>query len=298
MPGNKIISTVHRNGAISIFLAVPFVSLTGLFAKWISLSPEMIVQWRTIFAFITLSLVLIISRKKNYFFKNYREFVWLLLSGVVLGLHWVAFFRSIQVSTVAIGLLSYVSYPIFTTLIEPLFFGDSKIRQNAFPTMLVLSGLVLIATSSAGSDEMVSGSVLEGVLWGLLAGLGFAILTLFNRLHVREQSPLLITCWQNGFAALILIPWSLYESWEINTVDWFLLFLLGVVCTVGGHSFLINGLRYIPAQLASLLIAGLEPVVAIFFALLFLGEVPSFRTVVGGVFILIATLIITKKAVV
>ena len=153
-------------------------------------------------------------------------------------------------------------------------------------------------TSQGAAAEPIDDAEAGSFRAGLVAGLGFAILTLLNRLHVREQSPLLLTCWQNGFAALILIPWSLYESWEINTVDWFLLFLLGVVCTVGGHSFLINGLRYIPAQLASLLIAGLEPVVAIFFALLFLGEVPSFRTVVGGVFILIATLIITKKAVV
>ena len=46
----------------------------------------------------------------------------LLLSGAILGAHWIAFFKSIQVSTVAIGLLSYVSYPLFTSVIEPIFF--------------------------------------------------------------------------------------------------------------------------------------------------------------------------------
>ena len=296
MSNYKIVPTSHRNGVMSILLAVPFVSLTALFGKWVSLSPFLIVQWRTIFAFMALSFVLIISKKK-IFFENYREFLWLLLSGFVLGAHWIAFFRSIQVSTVAIGLLSYVSYPLFTTLLEPLFFGDSNIRKNLFPTTLVATGLVLISTSGSGSDEIISGFVLEGVFWGLVAGLGFAILTLLNRLHVREQSPLLLTCWQNGFAALILIPWTLYDSWIISSNDWKLLFLLGAVCTAGGHSLLINGLRYIHAQLASLLIAGLEPVVAILFALLFLGEVPSFRTIIGGLLILIATIIITKKAI-
>ena len=134
-------------------------------------------------------------------------------------------------------------------------------------------------------------------MWGLAAGLGFAILTLLNRVHVRNQSPLLLTCWQNGFAAIILLPWTFYDSWIVTSNDWILLFILGAVCTVGGHSFLINGLRHINAQLASLLIAGLEPVVAIFFAFLFLGEVPHFRTILGGMFILVATLIITKKTV-
>ncbi len=292
----NIISTAHRNGFISIFLAVPFVSLTGLFGKWISISPLMIVQWRTIFAFIALSIALIVSRKK-FLFNNYREFLWLFISGVLLGAHWVAFFKSIQVSTVAIGLLSYVSYPLFTTMLEPMFFSDSKIGKNFPSTVLVVIGLLLIATSNRTNGEIISGFVLEGVLWGLVAGLGFAILTLINRLHVRNQSPLLLTCWQNGFAALILVPWSIYESWIITKNDWFLLFLLGVVCTVGGHSLLINGLRHIQAQLASLLIAGLEPILAIFFAFSFLGEIPSFRTLIGGAFIIIATLIIIKKSI-
>jgi len=296
MSNKKFIPNEHRYGVISVFLAVPFVSLTGLFGKWISLSPLMIVQWRTIFAFMALSVALIVFRKK-FIFTNYREFIWLFIGGAILGAHWVSFFRSIQVSTVAIGLLSYVSYPLFTTLMEPLFFGDAKIRKNLLPTMLVLIGLVLIASSTGESDELTSGFVLEGVLWGLVAGFGFAILTLLNRIHVRDQSPLFITCWQNGFAALVLIPWSFYESWIIKRNDWILLFLLGVVCTVGGHSFLINGLRYIRAQLVSLLIAGLEPVVAIFFALLFLGEIPSFKTIIGGMFILLATFIISKKTV-
>jgi len=296
MSKNKIVSTAHRNGVISIFLAVPFVSLTSLFGKWISLSPIMIVQWRTIFAFMALSFALIVTRKK-FFFKNFREFFLLLLSGAILGAHWVAFFKSIQVSTVAIGLLSYVSYPIFTSVMEPIFFGESKKRKNVYPTVLVLIGLIMIATSDSGDDEIISGFVLEGVLWGLAAGLGFAILTLLNRAHVRERSPLVLTCWQNGFAALIIIPWSFSESWIITRNDWFLLFLLGVVCTVGGHTLLINGLRHIRAQLASLLIAGLEPVVAICFAFLFLGETPSFRTIIGGIFILAATVIITKKTV-
>lgn len=291
---NKFASTFHRNGVISIFLAVPFVSLTGLFAKWITLSPIMIVQWRTIFAFIALSLFLIITRK-NFFLKNPLDFLWFFFGGFLLGGHWIAFFKSIQVSTVAIGLLSYVSYPIFTSMMEPLFFPDSKIRKIFFPSILVLCGLVLISTSKGDFEEIISGSILEGVMWGLLAGLGFAILTLLNRLLVRDKSPLLLTCWQNGFAALIIIPWSFSDSWIITEKDWILLFILGVICTVGGHSLLINGLRYIRAQLASLLIAGLEPFVAIFFAFLFLGEIPNLRTIIGGIFILGSTVILIKK---
>ena len=113
-------SVSHRNGVISVLVALPFVSMTGLFGKFLTLSPLLIVQGRTIFAFGTLLIALFVMRK-NIFFRDYREWLWLMVSGTILGVHWIAFFEAIQVSTVAIGLLSFASYPLFTTLLEPFF---------------------------------------------------------------------------------------------------------------------------------------------------------------------------------
>lgn len=288
------VSTPDRRGILSVLVAVPFFSLTGLFGKFLSFSPLIIVQWRTIFAFLALLLTLLILRKK-IFFIDFREGLWLFISGSILGLHWFSFFKSIQVSTVAIGLLSFAIYPLFTTILEPIFFRESFRRKNIFLTLIVLIGLSLIITSKSNELGIIGGSVLKGVLWGLSAGLGFAILTLINRASVRNLSPLVITLWQNGFAALVLIPWSLFESSIISEKDWVLLFILGVVCTVGGHSLLINGLRHVRAQIASVIIAGMEPVVAILFAIVLLGEFPSLRTILGGILILGTTIFISIK---
>ena len=284
--------TSHRHGVISVLVALPFVSLTGLFGKFLTFSPLLIVQGRTVFAFGALLLALFFLRKK-IFFSDLREWLWLALSGSILGVHWIAFFQAIQVSTVAIGLLSFASYPLFTTLLEPLFFREPLRVRNVFAALIVICGLALMATSTSDdSNTIISGSVFQGILWGLMAGFGFAVLTLLNRGHVRKHSALLITCWQNGFAALVLLPWSLSESWILSGKELGLLFLLGVVCTVGGHTLLINGLRHVRAQVASLLIAGLEPVFAILFALFLLGEVPSLQTLLGGVLIISTTVFI------
>ena len=288
--------TSYRNGIISVLVALPFVSLTGLFGKFISHSPLIIVQGRTVFAFGALLLVLLILRKK-IIFNNFREWLRLVLCGIILGLHWIAFFKSIQVSTVAIGLLTFASYPLFTTFLEPIFFQEKLIKRNVSAVFVVIFGLALMATSSPeNSDGVISGSVIQGVLWGLGGGLGFALLTLMNRGHVRHHSPLLLTCWQNGFAALVLLPWSFYESWVLTTSDWTLLLILGVVCTVGGHALLINGLKNLQAQTVSMLIAGLEPVCAIVFALFILGEVPSFQTLVGGILIVSTTVFMITRS--
>ena len=284
--------TSHRHGVVSVLVALPFVSLTGLFGKFLTFSPLLIVQGRTVFAFGALLLALFFLRKK-IFFSDLREWLWLALSGSILGVHWIAFFQAIQVSTVAIGVLSFASYPLFTTLLEPLFFREPLRVRNVFAALIVICGLALMATSTSDdSNTIISGSVFQGILWGLMAGFGFAVLTLLNRGHVRKHSALLITCWQNGFAALVLLPWSLSESWTLSGKELGLLFILGVVCTVGGHTLLINGLRHVRAQVASLLIAGLEPVFAILFALFLLGEVPSLQTLLGGVLIISTTVFI------
>ena len=288
-------SASHRIGIISILVALPFVSLTGLFGKFLTISPLLIVQGRSIFAFGTLLIALLVMRKK-LFFKDYREWIWLMVSGSILGIHWIAFFEAIQVSTVAIGLLSFASYPLFTTLLEPLFFKEVLRRKNVVAALIVICGLAIMATSSEEPNTIISGSVIQGLLWGLLAGFGFSVLTLLNRGYVRNHSPLLLTCWQNGFAALVLLPWSLSESWMISGKEWSLLFILGVICTVGGHTLLINGLRHVKAQIASLLIAGLEPVGAIVFALFLLGEIPSLQTLLGGLLIVGTTFLITNRA--
>ena len=285
----------HRNGVISVLVALPFVSMTGLFGKFLSHSPLLIVQGRTVFAFGALLMVLFIIRKA-IFFKNYREWAWLMVSGTVLATHWIAFFQAIQVSTVAIGLLSFSSYPLFTTFLEPLFFREELRRRNVLAVLFVICGLALMATSNNDSNAIISGSVVQGVLWGLVSGLGFTVLTLLNRVYVRNHSPLLLTCWQNGIAALVILPWSWSESWDLSGKDWGLLFILGVVCTAGGHTLLIKGLRHVRAQVVSLLLAGMEPVLAILFALFLLGETPSGQTLLGGVLIVGTTVFTISRS--
>jgi len=295
IPYFKNATMSHRNGVISVLVALPFVSMTGLFGKFLSHSPILIVQGRTVFAFAALFLALFAIRKA-IFFKNYQEWAWLIVSGTILAVHWIAFFQAIQVSTVAIGLLSFSSYPLFTTFLEPLFFREQLRRRDILAVLLVICGLALMVTSNNDdSNTIVSGSVVQGVLWGLASGLGFAVLTLLNRGHVRNHSPLLLTCWQNGIAALVILPWSWSEPWDLSGKEWGLLFILGVVCTVGGHTLLINGLRHVRAQVVSLLIAGMEPVFAILFALFLLGETPSGQTLVGGVLIVGTTVFLINR---
>lgn len=277
-------------GLASIHAATLAFGLAGLFGKFLEHSPVLITQGRTAIAALALAVVLGVQRKRPQL--SGREWSWLAVTGGILAAHWVTFFQAIQVSTVAIGLLSYSSYPLFTTMIEPWVFRERLRPLHLGLALVVMAGIALIATSESFSPSNPDApDVLLGVGWGLVSGFTFAVLTILNRLHVQTHSPLLIGCAQNGFAALALLPFSVGLSWSLNERDWSLLLALGLICTAGGHALLIHGLRRVRAQLASLILAGMESVYAILFAMLLLSEIPPLQTVLGGVFIIGTTVV-------
>jgi drug/metabolite transporter (DMT)-like permease len=276
----------ERRSLLEIHVAVLLFGLAGLFGKWLSFSPVIIVLGRVFFASITLILLLWytgerlkIEPSKHYFF--------LFLLGLLLSVHWISFFQSIQVSTVAVGLLSFSCYPVLTAFFEPLFFKERLIKINIFYALLCIIGIFLIIPRFE-----LENTVYRGVLWGIFSGMTFAVLTILNRKFSQRLSSLLIAFYQDFFAALLLLPFFFIIKPRLDSKDILLLILLGVFCTAAAHSLFIKGMRYIKAQTASI-INSLEPVYGIILAFFLLDEVPSLRIILGGAVILAAALAVT-----
>ncbi len=266
-------------GLIEIHTAVFLFGLSGLLGKIITLSPLLIVFGRTFFASIALALLLWVS-KTSIKIKSARDLVILIVIGVILALHWWSFFQSIKVSTVAIGLITFSTFPLFVTFMEPYFFRERLTLFNVGMAVLIFVGLILVIPSFD-----LENNVTQGVIWGVVSGFTFAVLSLLNRKYVTDYQSSVIALFQNGVAALVLLPFVLVAEFQIQTWDYVLVPFLGVFCTAAAHTLFIKSLSQIKAQLASL-IAGLEPVYGIVLALLILEEIPSLRTWIGGVVIL------------
>ncbi|MBW2128604.1 MAG: DMT family transporter [Deltaproteobacteria bacterium] len=265
----------NTRGLLSIHFAVLLFGLSGLFGKWISLSPLLIVLGRTFFAFLALGLVLAFQGRplKVRSLKDLFGFVGL---GGVLALHWGSFFQSIQSSTVALGLLTYSTFPLFVTFMEPRLFHERLRPFDVGTAAVVFFGLILVLPSFDFGSHIT-----QGALWGVLSGFTFAVLSLLNRYYVRSYSSSVIAFYQNLFAALMIFPFFLPKPLHVTGKDIFSLFLLGVPCTALAHVLFIKGLGRVRAQIAGVA-ASLEPVYGILLALLLLGETPSARTIIGG----------------
>lgn len=264
---------------LKIHISVFLFGLTGLFAKFLDLSAFMITFGRVFFASIAILLILLF-RKKKLALESSKDYLILVFLGVVLAFHWFAFFESIQLSTVAIGLLTFSTFPIFTTFLEPVFFDERIQARDIVFALIAFFGIALVIPKYEFGNNLF-----QGALWGVASGFSFAFLQILNRKYVKKYSSLTITFYQVAVASLVLLPFVLSEAGACSMQEILLLALLGVLFTAIAHSLFIEGLEQVKVQVASI-IASLEPVYGIIFAAWLLNEIPSLRTLIGGVIIL------------
>lgn len=280
--------TQKIHGLVEIHVAVLLFGLAGLFGKFLTLSPLLIVFGRTFFASITLGLILAFSTIKLRA-KSKRDLSALMLLGVILAIHWITFFHAIQISTVAVGLFTFSTFPVFVTFMEPYFFKEKLRRFDMLTAGFVVLGLIFVIPSLNFQNNIT-----QGALWGTISGFTFAVLSILNRKYVGTYPSMMIVWYQNWMATLTLLPFVFFEDLSLQATDVVLLALLGIFCTALAHALFIKSLAHIKTQLASI-IACMEPVYGIIFAFVLLGEIPALRTILGGCIILGTIAIATMK---
>jgi drug/metabolite transporter (DMT)-like permease len=280
---------VKNRSLIEIHIAVLFFGLAGLFGKLILLPPLVIVLGRVIFAAVFLAL-LSLYLKQNIKLNQKKDYLYLFIMGIILALHWWTFFQAIRVSTVALGLLTYSTFPIFVTFLEPYFFKDKIKRSDIFLALVTFLGVILVIPRFE-----IANNITQGALWGIASGFTFAVLSILNRKYVKKYSSLVIAFYQDSAAAIVLLPFLFLMEFTFTLKDILLLALLGVCFTALAHTLFIKGLTRVKAKTASI-IACLEPVYGIVMAFFFLGEIPGLRVVFGGILILGTGFYVTIQA--
>lgn len=273
-----------RHPMVQLNIAVALFGLAGLLGKATTASPLAIVAGRTVFGALAFA-ILFLSGLLKWPATSPRRYLQLAWPGCILAVHWVCFFQAIQVSSVAVALLAYSSFPVFTTLLEPIVFRESRRMMDLVTASLVLLGVVILVPSFDLNDHTTA-----GICWGVLSGLTFAILLMMNRGLAVQFPPAVIAAGQSTFAALALLMLLPTYYQPLTTKDWLVLLVLGIVFTALAHFLFIDSLKSVRAQFASI-VSALEPVYGSLFAWLLLGEVPTPRTAAGGVLIIFAVLL-------
>ena len=98
-------------------LSLIIISSAAIFARFIELDPTVITFWRSGIAFLVLGGFMFI-KKSSFKISNKKDNLLLLVSSLLFALHWVTYFYALQISSVAIGMLSLFTFPvIYRTLL-------------------------------------------------------------------------------------------------------------------------------------------------------------------------------------
>lgn len=274
----------HLNQLLLLTLATIFVSTSGTLGRFIDMPTPVLIWWRAGLASLILFLFCI-YRGINLKIDTGKDRWTFLLGGVFMGAHWITYFLALKLSSVAIGMLSLFTFPVIIALLEPLFTTSKFDPIHILLGVLVLTGIYILAP-----EFDLKSSQLQGVLFGVLSAVCYAIRVLLLKGHVGQYNPTMLMFYQVLIVFVLLIPVSFFMEMSNIKTQYPYVILLALLTTAIGHTMFVNSLKYFKASTASI-IGSVQPVFGIIIAYFFLNERPTMHTFVGGSLILITVVI-------
>lgn len=278
----------NRN-IIYLHIAVMLFGLAGVAAQFVEVPAVLVALGRVVCSSLLL-LIIAAARKDSLRLNSGKDYCMIILTGAVMAIHWTTFFQSIQVSTVAIGTITFSTFPLFLTFIEPIVFHEKLRSQSVLSAVLLLIGVIITIPEFSMANHTTI-----GIIWGMVSSLSYAVLTLANRYFSPRYAARTVCLYEQGSAAVVLLPALFLVETTWRSLDLAGIAFVGFICTAFAHSLYVSAQKSVRAQTAGI-ISGMETVYGIFYALIFLGEVPSVRELAGGVVILGVAMYSSMKA--
>ena len=275
------------------------LALAGLAASWgfiavlvaaVDLGAPTLAFLRLAIATVTLGVVAAFARADVRPGGRLRVLV---LVGVLQAAHWLLFFETVKLGSVALAVLTFYTAPIILAATAPRVLGEATSRIVLVALPLGAVGVTLVALSG---DERGGHASVTAIAAGLGAAATFAALVLASKRLLQDgASPLTVALWDCGVGTIVLLPVLALAGPLLpsGVGDWSAVLALGIVFT--GLSTLAYAaiLRHVGAQAAGLL-TFLEPVSAVILAALLLDDPLTAATLGGGLLVVVAGVLVIR----
>jgi len=219
----------------------------------------------------------------------------LVLSGVLLALHWITFFEAIKLTTVAVALAVVYLGPIGASVLSGPILGEKVVPRLWVALAIAATGTVLVVqpwTAISGTGD--AGITMEGVAVAALSAAILTALMLIGKTIARDLGGLTVAIGELTVAMLLLAP-ATYQAVTVYS-DFMLNFLiLGVFFTgLAGYVYW-EAMRHLPVATVSVIMY-LEPATAVLWAAVFLDEIPNPVTWLGVALVIAGGAVATASA--
>ena len=267
MQGNKLKNYLHLHLIVFIW------GFTAILGALISIDAVPLVWYRMSLAVIFIAIYFLI-RKKSFKIDK-KGLLKLAVSGVIIAVHWVTFFKAIKVSNVSVALVTMSTGAFFASLIEPVFFKRRIKTLEIVLGLMVIGGLYIIFNFQS--------QYVMGIVYALISAFLSALFAVLNGLFIKKYDANVISFYQLLFGALSITLYLLFTQkfsvsfFTLPSTDWLYLIILSSICTAYAFIASVYVMKYITPYTVMLTI-NLEPIYAIILALIIFGEKEQMST--------------------
>jgi len=190
----------------------------------------------------------------------------LIIVGVVLAAHWLFFFLSLNLTTVAVSLaIVYVGPVLAAAFSGPVL--HERVSWHAFAGLAVaVVGMLLVVRPGAGAT-------LGGVAAAGVSGVLLAVLMLLGKPLAADLGGLVVATWELVVASIVLAPFTV-QAVRFSADAWPQFLILGALFTGVAGAVYWSSMRQLPVAVVSVIMY-LEPAAAVVWAAIFLSEQPD-----------------------
>lgn len=279
----------RTKGIIITVLGVLFLIPDSLLVRLITATPLAICFWRGLLGG---SLLLIIYLIYGLLSKDNKRLDFTLKEILIIlciALSTICFVLSVNYTTVANTLFLLSTAPFFAIFLSYLLLGEKIRLKDLCASLVALIGVFIISLGSQASNNIAATSL------GDFFGLGIAIFTaLVLTLARHGSSKLVIRSNAIGMYAVALLVLPFVKNFSVEQETILYLLILCLICVPIGSLLILTGPKYIAASEVSLIIL-LQVILAPILAWLILKEYPGLSSLVGGIFVISALLIVNLK---
>ena len=275
-----------------VMLGVTGSSLSSVFIRTATAPSVVLVLYRMTIAVLLLSPVVLSRSWKEIRGLSRRELALCMTSGVFLGLHFTAYFTSLDMTTIASSVVLVNTEVLFVAVISMVLWKKRLSRAGWCAILLAFAGSVVVAMGGGGSGD----SMMLGNMVALAGALFMTVYTLIGSVCRRTVSTSAYTYLVYFAAAVTVLLAALATGTPIfghDPINYWMALALAVFCTLMGHSIFSWGLKYLSAAFVAVAkLAG--PVMAAVWGLLLFRESPTVQEVVGGAMVRLGLAIYTR----
>lgn len=275
--------TNNAKGLALTSLGVFIMSLESLFIKFTSVSPFLFSFYIGIFMFVSMASTLIF-KKKEFIQKALKtSFPMLIVCATLMGTSNIFFITAVKTTTVANVVIIFSTAALFSALFAYLFYREKISKNIIYASFFMFVGLFIIF-----NDKLEIGSI-KGNIYALLCTAFFATSYVILSKY-KEMNRVVLTAFSG--MALSFIAFFFCDDLAIDLKTLTIVMTMGLLISPISRVLIGNGAIYISASEVSLLMI-IETMMAPIWVWIFLNEVPSSYTFIGGS-IIIATLIVNS----